>query len=859
MAHGFETAGLKAARSEALNALSKGSGFVLIEGPSGSGKSRLKNQLQSILKRHYLAVSLPYSRFQYAELLTALAELLQLNFKKGELLSCFNALHQFALAKQQAGTPLVLLIDDAELMPEETLVALARALSGPEHQRLAIRGILFTKRGFYRQLQLKHLDGLLVSQRLLLAPATEIEMLAFIDAVLEQRSGGAVGIDDLARQALIVQAAGSLRLAKQLIRLAVQDVEAAGSATITEAVIDRVLANECFDADTLRTDAPGTDAPGTDTPGINSQPQSLPDSDTSDGPLTSPTAGDSTEQTIETSTTDDAIGKQRRQFNQDVISASRKLSNDLEGILTAPLNETPARPQLKRPHSINEQPLFVNDLAAAEVSSAAALQRSPSTSGSRPASPQAPAANAHRKANPADQGRAPAAVAAAPVAPSTQTGDVAKPGVAQAPAAVATALPSAALSSESSPSPSPSPSIGSPPSPTISAEPEPELVADLSAKLDQNPTSDRWLPRPLTLLLVLSLALAGLLLLGKQLGLTPERLLQQLETAMSTDQPALDPTSTAAINSASAAAANQNDADNAATDQRAGVMAENAGAADAGAQTVATNAATASREDDAELSAASTASKTSIKHTTSINSTVSINSTTPITAPATTSTLTDPATAGTTPVVVVSQLRDQAGSLDALHQQRELEPPQRNPAAKLSVEDAATLSQDSDRPPLPATVALSTATTATPVEPGDSPQGMTVIAAKAEPISADQQLEQATRAALDAKIRLLLKKADIHRKAFRFTIPEDDNAVLAYRNVLQLDADNRTAREGITWISGRYHYRASKAMEEQDWGLAAQNYSRLLYIDPLDQRAQAGVSRLQSLLNEGSLAEQDRP
>ncbi len=854
MAHGFETAGLKAARSEALNALSKGSGFVLIEGPSGSGKSRLKNQLQSILKRHYLAVSLPYSRFQYAELLTALAELLQLNFKKGELLSCFNALHQFALAKQQAGTPLVLLIDDAELMPEETLVALARALSGPEHQRLAIRGILFTKRGFYRQLQLKHLDGLLVSQRLLLAPATEIEMLAFIDAVLEQRSGGAVGIDDLARQALIVQAAGSLRLAKQLIRLAVLDAEAAGSATITEAVIDRVLANECFDADTLRT-AP----PGTDTPGIDSQLQSLPDSDTNGRPLTSPAVGDSTEQTIETSTTGEAIGKQRRQFNQDVISASRKLSSDLEGILTAPLNQTPARPQLKRAHSINEQPLFVNDLAAAEVSSAAALERSPSTSGSRPAGPQAPAASALRKTNPADQGRAPAAAAAAPVAPSTQTGDVAKPGVAQAPAAVATALPSAALSSESSPSPSPSPSIGSPPSPTISAEPEPELVADLSAKLDQNPTSDRWLPRPLTLLLVLSLALAGLLLLGKQLGLTPERLLQQLETAMSTDQPALDPTSTAAINSASAAAANQNDADNAATDQRAGVMAENAGAADAGAQTVATNAATASREDDAELSAASTASKTSIKHTTSINSTVSINSTTPITAPATTSTLTDPATAGTTPVVVVSQLRDQAGSLDALRQQRELEPPQRNPAAKLSVEDAATLSQDSDRPPLPATVALSTATTATPVEPGDSPQGMTVIAAKAEPISADQQLEQATRAALDAKIRLLLKKADIHRKAFRFTIPEDDNAVLAYRNVLQLDADNRTAREGITWISGRYHYRASKAMEEQDWGLAAQNYSRLLYIDPLDQRAQAGVSRLQSLLNDGSLAEQDRP
>ncbi len=131
--------------------------------------------------------------------------------------------------------------------------------------------------------------------------------------------------------------------------------------------------------------------------------------------------------------------------------------------------------------------------------------------------------------------------------------------------------------------------------------------------------------------------------------------------------------------------------------------------------------------------------------------------------------------------------------------------------------------------------------------PADTTANTPSNTAPAEPDDSPERYQQEAR---DAQVRLLLKRAEIHRKAFRFTIPKDSNAVISYRKVLDLDPDNDEAREGIEWIRQRYYARAEAAIGKQNWGAAAQNYARLLWMNPEDETALQGAKVLQRRLGE---------
>ncbi|MCW8886077.1 MAG: hypothetical protein OQK12_12630, partial [Motiliproteus sp.] len=114
---------------------------------------------------------------------------------------------------------------------------------------------------------------------------------------------------------------------------------------------------------------------------------------------------------------------------------------------------------------------------------------------------------------------------------------------------------------------------------------------------------------------------------------------------------------------------------------------------------------------------------------------------------------------------------------------------------------------------------------------------------------ANEQSQRAESEARSAQIKVLLKQAEIHEKAFRLTIPDNSNAVLTYRRILTLQPNHSVATRGISRISERYRDRAQQAILVNNWGVAAQNYARLLWMDPNDSDASEGVKLLQKQMN----------
>ena len=90
----------------------------------------------------------------------------------------------------------------------------------------------------------------------------------------------------------------------------------------------------------------------------------------------------------------------------------------------------------------------------------------------------------------------------------------------------------------------------------------------------------------------------------------------------------------------------------------------------------------------------------------------------------------------------------------------------------------------------------------------------------------------------ELKKLLLLCKARISVEENRLSVPDDDNALAYYRQLLELDPDNPEARKGIETIAGRFENQARSAYQNKDYDRALDNIAKYREIRPADEDAE---------------------
>lgn len=85
--------------------------------------------------------------------------------------------------------------------------------------------------------------------------------------------------------------------------------------------------------------------------------------------------------------------------------------------------------------------------------------------------------------------------------------------------------------------------------------------------------------------------------------------------------------------------------------------------------------------------------------------------------------------------------------------------------------------------------------------------------------------------ALDEKVRTLLSEAAGFIRERKFTQPSDSNAVLVYKQVLELSPNNADAREGLDKIRRHFLYHGVNALDAEKPALAKSNLQRLAIVD----------------------------
>ncbi|MGL6051284.1 MAG: ExeA family protein [Aeromonas salmonicida] len=108
-------------------ALAQGEGFIKVTGEVGTGKTLLCRKLLSELgsEAHPVRlVWLPNPHLTPAELRTALALELGLSVREGAELDLTDRIHRHLISLHQQGSRVVVLIDEAQALPDETLEAI---------------------------------------------------------------------------------------------------------------------------------------------------------------------------------------------------------------------------------------------------------------------------------------------------------------------------------------------------------------------------------------------------------------------------------------------------------------------------------------------------------------------------------------------------------------------------------------------------------------------------------------------------------------------------------------------------------------------------------------------------------------
>ncbi|MGE6116907.1 ExeA family protein [Aeromonas salmonicida] len=108
-------------------ALAQGEGFIKVTGEVGTGKTLLCRKLLSELgsEAHPVRLAwLPNPHLTSAELRTALALELGLSVREGAELDLTDRIHRHLISLHQQGSRVVVLIDEAQALPDETLEAI---------------------------------------------------------------------------------------------------------------------------------------------------------------------------------------------------------------------------------------------------------------------------------------------------------------------------------------------------------------------------------------------------------------------------------------------------------------------------------------------------------------------------------------------------------------------------------------------------------------------------------------------------------------------------------------------------------------------------------------------------------------
>lgn len=304
-----ELASQKKIQQSVLNSIRQKPGFILIEGEPGSGKTFVKNQLIKQLRSQVLIVDITYSRYSFDEFVSSLAEKLKLKCNLEDAKDCLNALHQFCQSKLRSGTPLAVIIDDAQFMPVKTFELLKQAINGENdagsvQNQLGLYGVLFSDNTLKPTLDLEFITDGLIHTCLTLPRPSEADMRQFLQQLIANNNP-TLSLSEGAELVILINSAGNLRKAKLLLQRAAEQCQQSSQLMISEEMVENL----------------------------------------------------STAETVI------PILDQVSRTNQSAIPDA------LQGILTRSLLDTPEKPVLKTKHNNNDMPLFANDLANTEASS----------------------------------------------------------------------------------------------------------------------------------------------------------------------------------------------------------------------------------------------------------------------------------------------------------------------------------------------------------------------------------------------------------------------------------------------------------------------------------------------------------
>lgn len=114
-------------------------------------------------------------------------------------------------------------------------------------------------------------------------------------------------------------------------------------------------------------------------------------------------------------------------------------------------------------------------------------------------------------------------------------------------------------------------------------------------------------------------------------------------------------------------------------------------------------------------------------------------------------------------------------------------------------------------------------------------------------VVSDSELSRIEQYSNSKDVRDLLIAANLLYKELQLTIPEGNNALDFYRKVLEIDAGNSDALNGINSIKEKLFELSELAITEGKWKKAKRHFEKIIIIDPNDHRALASLEELKSI------------
>jgi MSHA biogenesis protein MshM len=145
-----------------LISLQSGEGFIKITGPVGSGKTMLCRQLLKVLPQPFVTAYIPNPNLSAIELYQALALELGIKYTRNRgQKHLLGQINDYLLSAAGRGDKVVLLIDEAQAMPVETLEALRLLTNLETEKQKLLQIVLFGQPEFDEILQQKSIRQLL--------------------------------------------------------------------------------------------------------------------------------------------------------------------------------------------------------------------------------------------------------------------------------------------------------------------------------------------------------------------------------------------------------------------------------------------------------------------------------------------------------------------------------------------------------------------------------------------------------------------------------------------------------------------------------------------------------------------------